>query len=131
MIIDTNIYVALYNGEQAVVDALRSALLIVVPIMVVAELRYGFMYGKKQRDNETKLDMFLAQEKVEIAYPTLKTAQIFGELSVHCRRAGRALSHNDLWIAALAYEQDLPLVTRDKDFAVFADMFGKNLVIVE
>lgn len=131
MIIDTNIYVALYNGEKPVIDALKSAPIIVVPIMVVAELRYGFMYGNKQQDNATKLDMFLAQEKVEIIYPTLQTAQIFGELLVYCRRVGRALSHNDLWVAALAREQNLPLVTRDKDFAVFSEMFGKNLIIVE
>lgn len=131
MIIDTNIYIALYNGEKAAIDALRSTPVIVVPIMAVAELRFGFMYGSRQRENEKKLDMFLAQEKVEIIYPTLQTAQIFGELSVYCRRVGRALSHNDLWIAALAREQNLPLVTRDKDFAVFSDMFGKSLIIIE
>lgn len=131
MIIDTNIYLALYNGEKPVIDALKSAPVIEVPIMVVAELRYGFMYGNKQHDNATKLDKFLAQEKVEIIYPTLQTAQIFGELSVYCRRAGRALSHNDLWVAALARERNLALVTRDKDFAVFSEMFGKNLIIVD
>ncbi len=51
-------------------------------------------------------------------------------LIVVCKQAGRALSHNDLWVAAIAKENGMRLVTYDKDFTVFKDTFGSKLVIL-
>jgi predicted nucleic acid-binding protein len=130
MIIDTNVYSALDRGDDAAVDALRGQTNIYLPIISVGELRYGFLSGNKQKENEFQLSKFLAQERVEILFPTLKTAEIYGQLAVRCRQAGRALSNNDLWIAALANEANELLVTYDKDFAVLADIFGDKLVIL-
>jgi len=130
MIIDTNVYGALYRGDSNAARALRDENDIYVPIIVVGELRHGFINGSKRNDNELRFDKFLAEDGVEIIYPTVQTAQVYAELSVYCRCAGRALSHNDLWIAALAQETNQQLVTYDKDFEVFADLFGDKLIIL-
>lgn len=130
MIIDTNVYSALDRGDHVAIDALRGQTNIYLPIISVGELRYGFSNGNKQKENEFRLSKFLAQERVDILSPTLKTAELYGQLAVRCRQAGRALSNNDLWIAALAKEADELLVTYDKDFAVLADIFGDMLIIL-
>lgn len=131
MIIDTNVYSALDNGLQSAVDILRGQKSILLPIFVVAELRYGFANGLNKTENETRLDRFLSQNGVEVSLPTLKTAEHYASLAMYCKQAGRALSQNDLWIAAIAQENGMRLVTYDKDFKVFQDIFGGKLVILE
>lgn len=130
LLIDTNVYSALDKGSTTAIDVLRGQSNIYIPITVIGELRYGFMNGNKQTENDLKLNTFLAQDTVEIVFPTIATANLYAELSLFCRRAGRALSHNDLWIAALAKENRLRLATYDKDFSILSDILGDKLVVL-
>jgi predicted nucleic acid-binding protein len=100
-----------------------------IPLMVIGELRYGFLGGSKQSDNETKLSRFLAQPHIQILLPGSATTGHYAELCQYAARRGRALSHNDLWIAALAQEHGHSIATLDKDFAVFEPLMGTRLHI--
>lgn len=130
MIIDTNVYSALDRADPVVLKMLTGAPMAYIPIIVLGELRYGFTKGSKALDNESRLKRFISLDTVETIYLTDQTAKVYGELSVLCSKKGRALSNNDIWIAALALENDMPLVTFDKDFAVFNDILGDNLIIL-
>ena len=131
MVIDTNVYSALDSGNEVAVAALKLAEQLYVPIVVVAELRFGFKNGSNLQQNEAKLVKFLSQSFVETLYVTDKTAEIYAELALHCRKSGRALSQNDLWIAALALENELPFVSFDNDFAVLEQYFGEKLTVLQ
>lgn len=131
MVIDTNVYSALDSGNEVAVAALKLAEQLYVPIVVVAELRFGFKNGSNLQQNEAKLVKFLSQSFVETLYVTDKTAEIYAELALHCRKSGRALSQNDLWIAALALENELPFVSFDNDFAVLEQHFGEKLNVLQ
>jgi predicted nucleic acid-binding protein len=58
----------------------------------------------------------LARETVSIVYAGRETAEQYARLFVQLKRAGTPLPDNDLWIAALALEHDLTLITRDLHF---------------
>jgi len=131
MLLDTNAYSALARGMPAIVDAIGGASRVDLPLPVVAELRYGFAKGSQREHNEGVLQRFLAQPQISIVVPTLRTTEHYAELQLHCQRAGRALSQNDIWIAALARESNDTLVTYDQDFSVFAEIFGNKLLILE
>ena len=103
---------------------------IALPLPVIAELRYGFLKGSQKDKNEKYLQRFLAQSNVNIARPSMKTTLIYSEMQLLCNRKGRVLSHNDLWIAALAKEANGILVTYDQDFAVLKEMLPEKLFIV-
>jgi tRNA(fMet)-specific endonuclease VapC len=47
----------------------------------------------------------------------LETARHYGRIKDGLRRKGRPLPENDIWIAALARQHDLTLVSRDAHFA--------------
>jgi predicted nucleic acid-binding protein len=130
IIIDTNVYSALYRGDTAAKKALEDQDRILVPIMVVGELQYGFIGGNRQAENELMLERFMAQVSVDIVYPTTQTASIYSQLALACRLSGRALSHNDLWIAALSMENSSTLVTYDRDFVALTDSMGDGLLIL-
>jgi tRNA(fMet)-specific endonuclease VapC len=50
--------------------------------------------------------------------PDELTAQHYGHIKANLERAGSRSPENDLWIAALAREHQLPLVTRDQHFSL-------------
>lgn len=130
MILDTNVYSALDKADPIVLRALAGVEKAYVPIVVVGELQFGFQHGNRITVNNDRLVKFLSRDTVEILSLTTETARIYGELSILCKKRGRAASNNDIWIAALAREHDLPLVTFDKDFVVFTELLGDQLRIL-
>ena len=130
MLLDTNAYSALARGAQAIIEVVRSAHELKIPLPVIAELRYGFAKGSQSEHNERQLQRFLAQPQISIVMPTLKTTEHYATLQLFCQQRGKALSQNDIWIAALAHETGDTLVTFDKDFAALEKMLGSNLLIL-
>ena len=131
MLLDTNAYSALARGIPAVIELVSDAAELTLPLHAIAELRYGFAKGTQAERNEQNLQKFLAQPQISIAMPTLKTTAHYADIQLLCQRRGKALSQNDIWIAALARETDDTLVTFDKDFEVLSDVFGDKLIILE
>jgi len=131
MLIDTNVYIAAAQGNQQAADILQAATEIIVPAMVIAELRYGFLAGNQTDKNNQLLDKFLSQPQVDIALPTISTINIYAELAAYCRSKGRALSHNDLWIAALAKELGLQFATFDQDFTILKTILRDKLLLLD
>ncbi len=131
MIIDTNVYSALDKGVMSAVATIQLQTVLFMTTPVLGELKFGFANGQRQQVNEDRLVKFIAQNSVEILTLSVKTADVYADLAAYCRQTGRALSTNDLWIAALALEHDVSLVTYDKDFAALVDRLGDRLVLLE
>lgn len=130
MLLDTNAYSALARGVQAIIEVVGPAHELKLPLPVIAELRYGFAKGSQHEHNERQLQRFLVQPQISIVMPTLKTTEHYAELQLFCQHRGKALSQNDIWIAALAYETHDTLVTFDKDFVALEEMLGSDLLIL-
>jgi tRNA(fMet)-specific endonuclease VapC len=114
--LDTNRYRDLCDGDQDVVSLLEEADSIHLPFVVVAELRAGFVVGKKGRENEAVLQRFLMKPGVEVTYPGDATTRSYASLYRQLRQQGTPIPTNDLWIAALVLERGLVLCSRDKHF---------------
>jgi predicted nucleic acid-binding protein len=130
MVLDTNAYTALAVGNPQIIDAVKGVLEIKLPLPVIAELRYGFINGNQPERNEQLLQRFLAQSNVIILMPSLKTTIYYSKIQLFCKRYGKALSHNDIWIAALAYEAKDTLITFDKDFTILKEDFLADRIII-
>ena len=130
-LIDTNIYSALDRGEATVSRLLRDEPEIGVPLPVLAELRYGFALGDRAEANERTLRKFIAQPAVRVVLPGEVTTRHYAELHSFCRRSGRSLSQNDIWIAALVRETGGTLLTFDKDFAALQDLLDGGVRLIE
>ena len=115
--IDTNRYTDLQRGDAAVVHALTHAVALFVPLIVLAELRAGFLGGTRADENERVLSAFLGQAGVGILVPDEATTHHYARLVNQLRRQATPIPTNDLWIAALALQHNLTLYTRDAHFA--------------
>ncbi len=114
ILLDTNAYSALVNGDSHVLAILRIATSIQIPLIVVAELRAGFKKGSKIQENEVILSAFLTKSIVVI--PDLETTQYYARVYGHLQSKGRLIPTNDIWIAALALQHRLTLLTFDSHF---------------
>ncbi|MCF6311562.1 MAG: type II toxin-antitoxin system VapC family toxin [Verrucomicrobiales bacterium] len=114
--LDTNAYSDWQRGIrwQKIVSRAR---LVFVPFVVIAELRAGFAAGSKSRENSRNLDAFLSSSSVSILYPDDTTLTLYGKLFAELRRQGTPIPSNDLWIAALCTQHNLPLATSDDHFS--------------
>jgi tRNA(fMet)-specific endonuclease VapC len=86
------------------------------PLIVLAEIKGGFYGGAQQQQNQALLRKLLSKSTVGILLPGRETAEQYARLFVQLKRAGTPIPDNDLWIAALALEHDLMLITRDRHF---------------
>lgn len=116
LLIDTNGYKAFCTGDRAALDVIQLADEIVLPFVVLAELRAGFACGTVARRNEAALVKFLNSPRVRVAYPDEGTTHHYARLFFQLRTQGTPIPTNDIWIAALAVQHNLPLFTRDRHF---------------
>lgn len=115
--LDTNRYTDLVKGDQHTVDVLQKAELIFVPVIVLAELRAGFLCGSRTAENERTLVRFLNEPGVNLLFPDENTSHHYARLFLYLRNNGTPIPTNDIWIAALVAQHDLILFARDKHFA--------------
>lgn len=113
-LLDTNIVIAVFANDSTVQARLTSAPEVFVPAIVLGELYYGAHKSSRVADNIQKLNEFAANTAV-LAIDTA-TAQEYGRIKNGLRAKGRPIPENDIWIAAIAMQYDLTLVTRDGHF---------------
>jgi tRNA(fMet)-specific endonuclease VapC len=114
--LDTNRLTDLFQGDASLAAFLGMCDEVWIPFVVLAEMKAGFYGGTRQNQNEALLANLLARETVNILYAGRETTEQYARLFVFLKRAGTPIPDNDLWIAAMAIEHDLALVTRDRHF---------------
>lgn len=114
--LDTNRYVDLCKGIVETVTLLEEAEAVVLPFVVVGELRAGFAHGRRQAENEWTLRRFLLKDGVEVIYADDQTTHHYAALFRQLRKQGTPIPTNDMWLAALVLQHNLVLHDRDKHF---------------
>jgi len=114
--LDTNRLTDLFQGDANLAAFLGGCDEVWIPFVVLAEMKAGLLGGMRQIQNAALLSNLLNRETVAILYAGRETTEHYARLFVQLKRAGTPVPDNDLWIAALAMEHDLALITRDRHF---------------
>lgn len=104
------------RGDAHAIAVLTDAIEIHLPLIVLGELLAGFAAGGRAQTNREDLAQFMASARVHLMRPDEKTVRYYADLYAVLRRQGTPSSANDLWIAALARQHRLPLLTFDAHF---------------
>jgi predicted nucleic acid-binding protein len=120
--LDTSAYSAFNRGDKRLREWFTSDNDIVVPIIVIGELRAGFAAGNKRKINEELLQRFLDSPNVYVQTITDKTTVIYSQIYLSLRQKGKPIGTNDMWIAAIALEMDNELLTLDESFSYIPDL---------
>ena len=114
MILDTNALSAFVDGEPGAVDQMARAALAAIPVIVLAEYRYGIAQSRWRAEYERWLEKHLIAFR--ILEVTEDTAARYAEVRLELKQAGTPLPVNDTWIAALCRQHRLPILSRDEHF---------------
>jgi tRNA(fMet)-specific endonuclease VapC len=71
-LLDTNIVIALFNGDNKITKWIERAAEIFLPHIVVGELYYGSLKSKLKKDNIRKIEDFILS--VPVICPDIDTA---------------------------------------------------------
>lgn len=113
-LVDTNVVIALFANEPSVEDRFNQAERIHLPVIVLGELIYGAKYSRHPEENFRKIQDF--RQMCESQWIDEETAIRYGEIKQQLRQKGHPIPDNDIWIAAIAQQHQLILVTRDSHF---------------
>ena len=116
LLIDTNAYMSLLNGTPEALTVFNNATHIFFPFIVVAELLSGFKHGTREEKNRNQLSELFESEQISILFPDDQTLEFYSTVFASLRKKGTPIPTNDIWIAALALQYELPLFTYDKHF---------------
>jgi tRNA(fMet)-specific endonuclease VapC len=125
--LDTSAYSHFKRGHGPAVEVLSHASWVGMPAVVLGELRTGFLLGGRLQRNEAELGRFLANPVVEVLDVDDEATHIYAEIVVALRHAGRTVPTNDIWIAALAARNGVPVLTYDQHFALIARISARVL----
>ena len=116
ILIDTNGYRDFCAGDVRALDFIQRADEILLPFASLAELRAGFLCGTQSKRNESVLTRFLNRPRVRLLYADENTTHHYARIFFQLRKQGTPIPTNDMWIASLAVQHDLILLSRDKHF---------------
>jgi tRNA(fMet)-specific endonuclease VapC len=116
VILDTNALSAFVDGEPAVGARLSVEAHVAIPVIVLGEFRYGISGSRYRGRYEQWLEEHLPA--FEILAVTEPTTLMYARVRMSLKKLGRPISANDAWIAALALQHRLPVLSRDDDFDV-------------
>ena len=114
VLLDTNIIIALMEKEPAAQQGLLSVQRYFVPSVVLGELYFGALRSARREENLARVDRFAATHDVLVF--DAESARNYGAIRDDLRRKGRPIPDNDIWVAAIARQHNLTLITRDTHF---------------
>ncbi|ACX52444.1 PilT protein domain protein [Ammonifex degensii KC4] len=119
-LLDTNIVIALFKGDASVRRNLAKAEKVFIPAIVLGELYYGAYKSGQAERNLSRIEEFVGN--IAVLACNAGTAREYGVIKNQLRAKGRPIPENDIWIAAVARQQGLVLVTRDDHFGEVEDL---------
>ena len=113
-ILDANVIIDVFRGHIPTIERLEKLTHTYIPVIVLGELYYG---ANKSNRTQKRIEQIEALEQVvTILYTTENTAMLYGTIKNQLKENGTPIPENDIWIAAIAMEVNLPLLSNDKHF---------------
>jgi tRNA(fMet)-specific endonuclease VapC len=114
VILDTNAVSALADGDTKLLAVVSRVSRFSLPVIVLGEYRFGIARSRhRQRYVDWLCKLTMASTVLSIDE---ETTEHYAALREALRESGHPIPSNDAWIAALAFQHRLPVVTRDAHF---------------
>ena len=119
-LLDTNVFISLELGRSVKSQMIPDEL--AISVVTLAELEFGVYSATDQQTRVKRMATFRKVMDFEAIYITSDIASIWAALRASGQAKKSKLSENDVWIAATAINQGVPLVTQDRAFASILDL---------
>ncbi|MCX6594766.1 MAG: type II toxin-antitoxin system VapC family toxin [Acidobacteria bacterium] len=114
MILDTNALSAYLDNMPEAVRMVSEARQVAVPVIVAGEFVFGIAQSRHREVYERSLERML--DRCAVLDVGIETARHYAAIRLELKSAGKPIPANDLWIAALARQHAIPVMSRDTHF---------------
>ena len=115
ILLDTSVVIAHLRGRIDLFALTTPAEALFLPLVALGELVKGAEKSAHPARNRRLVDDLL--QIVTLLFPDRATAEMYAKAAVALEAKGLVIPENDLWIAAVALECEMPLATRDAPFS--------------
>ncbi|UCH96009.1 MAG: type II toxin-antitoxin system VapC family toxin [Candidatus Aminicenantes bacterium] len=119
-LLDTNIVILFLKKDNEIVEKIKELEEVYIPVTVFGELYFGAYKSQKVEENLKNISNLL--ENVTVLEHSVNTAKIYGEIKNQLKEKGKPIPENDIWIAAIAKQHDLTVITNDIHFEEIEDL---------
>jgi tRNA(fMet)-specific endonuclease VapC len=110
LILDSVSAIAILNGKLTLPEETE----LYMPGIVLGELYAGAEQSARIEENVRRVEVLAARTK--ILFCDQDTTRTYGRIVAQLRKKGRPIPQNDIWIAAIALQHGITLLTRDGHF---------------
>jgi len=125
-LLDTSVLIATETGRPLDTDALPDELFI--SVVTIAELQAGVLAAADTATRARRLATLDSVAGLEALPIDIVAAGHWATFRVRLAEEGRRINVNDLWIAAVAAANDLPVVTQDSDYDPLESIGGPQVI---
>lgn len=127
-LLDTSALIALEEGRALREEALPDST--VISIVTVAELRAGVLAAADVPTRDRRLATFERIAKAAVFPIDHRVAATWAGMRTYLAASGGRVSINDLWVAATAAANRMPVFTQDRDFHALSGVNGLTVIEV-
>jgi predicted nucleic acid-binding protein len=114
LILDTNAISDLFTGNQLLGNILEKLDKLHIPVIVLGEYMFGLKRSNYRKELEQLLETLEADSKVIPINRT--TARHYAQIKHQLSSQGTPIPENDVWIASLARQHELEILSLDRHF---------------
>lgn len=114
MILDTNAVSAILAADPRIEPILGPSIPQHLSVIVIAEYQFGILGSSRPTKLQAGLERLESQSVVLTCDRT--TADYYASIRFELKRKGRPIPETDMWIAAIARQHSLDIVSQDPHF---------------
>ncbi|MGN6217217.1 MAG: PIN domain-containing protein [Solirubrobacterales bacterium] len=127
-LLDTSAVIALEEGRSLRQEALPDRT--VISIVTVAELRAGVLVASDIGTRDRRLATLERISEAAVFPIDHRVAGVWAGMRAYLAASRKRVSVNDLWIAATAAANRMPVLTQDRDFFALSGVNGLTVIEV-
>lgn len=125
-LLDTSVLIATEQGRLLDTDALPDE--VFISVVTIAELQAGVLAAADTATRARRLATLDSISGLAALPIDIVAAGHWATLRVRLAEEGRRVNVNELWIAAVAAANDLPVVTQDSDYEPLESIGGPHVI---
>jgi predicted nucleic acid-binding protein len=114
VILDTNALSAWAEQNPSALRLIEAQPFLCLPVVVLGEFRFGLRGSRKRSVIEPQLDFL--EQTVRVLDITRETATVYATVRFELKQRGKPIPENDVWIASLARQHGLSVMSQDLHF---------------
>lgn len=127
-LLDTSVLIAVESGRPLDTEAMPETT--AISVVTKAELRVGIFAAEDIETRDRRLMTFELANRIVSLPVDEAVSRAWAQMRAYVQASGRRVGVNDMWIAATAAANEIPVLTQDGDFDALNGVAGLTVIPV-